>query len=79
MAATVLALNSAKPEMAQEILTRSTADMQEYLQAGAWREVKLILRFLGCMQAILEGDGVFPVLDELFLEPLTYRRPRPKM
>ena len=52
--------------MAQEILARSAANIQEYLKAGAWREVKLVLRFLGCMQDILEGDGVFPILDELF-------------
>lgn len=40
--------------------------MNEHFEAGAWREVKLLLRFLGCMQAILENDGVFPVLEELF-------------
>ena len=66
MAAIVLAINSQKPELAQEILSRSTIGIQEHLKAGAWREVKLVLRFLGCMQGMLEGEGVFPILEELF-------------
>ena len=40
--------------------------IQEHLDVGAWREVKLILRFLGCLQGLFEGDGVFPILEELF-------------
>ena len=40
--------------------------MQEHLEAGAWREVKLVLRLLACLQGVLEGDGVFPILEELF-------------
>ena len=33
---------------------------------GAWREVKLVLRFLACLQGLLEGEGVFPILEDLF-------------
>ncbi|KAL8830435.1 MAG: hypothetical protein Q9191_001433 [Dirinaria sp. TL-2023a] len=66
VAATVLAVNASKPEVAQEILARSAVGIQGHLKAGAWREVKLVLRFLGCMQDMLDGDGIFPVLDELF-------------
>jgi hypothetical protein len=40
--------------------------MQSALEAGDWREFKLLLRFFACLQGILEGDGVFPVLDQLF-------------
>ena len=48
------------------MMSRAALAMQEYLRLGAWREVKLVLRFLACLQGLLEGDGVFPVLEELF-------------
>ena len=66
VAATVIVIDPQKPEVAQELLTRSAKAIQEYLEAGHWREVKLVLRFLACLQGLLEGDGVFPVLEELF-------------
>ena len=48
------------------MLKRAGDSMQRYLDIGSWREVKLILRFLGCLQGLFEGDGVFTVLEELF-------------
>ncbi|KAL8737950.1 MAG: hypothetical protein Q9181_001213 [Wetmoreana brouardii] len=66
VAAVILALNLKKPELAQETLTRTTTALNEQFKAGAWREVKLLLRFLACLQGILEVDGLFPVLEELF-------------
>ena len=66
IAAIVLIINQTKPEVAQKILAKAGIIIQEHLDAGAWREVKLVLRFLGCLQGLLEGDGVFPVLEELF-------------
>ncbi len=65
-AAIVLSANPQKHEITQEILRRAGIAMQRYLEAGAWREVKLVLRFLGCVQGLFEGDGVFTVLEELF-------------
>ncbi|KAL8771346.1 MAG: hypothetical protein Q9209_003252 [Squamulea sp. 1 TL-2023] len=66
IAAIILAVNVKKPELAQEVIARSSTALNEHLSAGSWREVKLLLRFLGCMQAILKDEGVFPVLEELF-------------
>ena len=66
VAAVVLVINPQKPEIVQEMLSRAARAMQENLQRGAWREVKLVLRFLACLQGLLEGDGVFPILEELF-------------
>ena len=66
IAAIVLVVNPSKPELAREILAKARTVIQEHLDVGAWREVKLVLRFLGCLQGLLEGDGVFPILDELF-------------
>lgn len=66
VAAIVLVINPLKPEIVQEMISRATRSMQENLQMGAWREFKLVLRFLACLQGLLEGDGVFPILEELF-------------
>ncbi len=66
VAAIIIIANPQKPEIAQEILVRAVSVAQEHLAAGAWREVKLVLRLLACLQGLLEGDGVYPVLEELF-------------
>lgn len=66
VAAVVLTSNSKKPELVAIILEKAVATLNQELQIGAWREVKLVLRFLGCMQGLLDRDGIFPVLEELF-------------
>lgn len=66
VAAAVLAVNPLKPEIVGEILAKVAADTEEKVKAGEWREVKLYLKLLACLQGCLNGDGVFPVLEELF-------------
>ncbi|KAH7033132.1 MIF4G like-domain-containing protein [Microdochium trichocladiopsis] len=66
VAAVVLVVNSLKPELLGDLLARLASATQERIQAGEWREVKLYLKLLACLQACLEGDGLFPVLEELF-------------
>jgi hypothetical protein len=66
VAAIVLNANAQKPEFTTEILTQVSKKVQKHINLGQWREVKLFLRFLGCLQGMFEGDGVFPILDELF-------------
>lgn len=61
-----MAINPQRPEVTLQILSKIGNAIQEHLEAGAWREVKLILRLLACLQGILEGDGVFPILEEFF-------------
>lgn len=39
---------------------------QDALNAGHWKEFKLLLRFLACLQSIFEADGVFTFLGQLF-------------
>lgn len=58
--------NPESPDLAREALTRAASVLNKYFKSGLWREVKLVLRFLACLQGILEGDGVFPILEELF-------------
>ena len=66
IAGLALAVNEQKPELAQEVLEVAATCIQKHLDAGAWREVKLVLRFLGSLQSILEGDGVFLIFEDLF-------------
>jgi len=66
VAAIVLFANPQKHELTQDILKRAEDAIQRYLENGSWREVKLVLRFLGCLQGLFEGDGMFTVLEELF-------------
>ena len=62
----LLVINTQKPEMIEAILAMAGQAMQGHLKAGAWREVKLILRLFACLQGLLEGEGVFPILEDLF-------------
>ena len=66
VAAVVLVANALKSEIMGAVLERLGQELQTAIAQGQWREVKLYLRFLACMQGNLEGDGVFPLLDELF-------------
>lgn len=66
IAASVLLANPLKPELVAEVLKAATATAQRFIDTGAWREVKLVLRFLGCLQCIFENGGIFPLLEELF-------------
>jgi len=66
IAAVVLVINTQKPELATQVLIKAGEVAQSYIDAGAWREVKLLLRFLACMQGLFEGEGIFPILEDLF-------------
>jgi len=66
IAAVVLDANKHKSEVAAEILKRAADFCQGHVEAGNWRQVKLILRFLACLSGLFDDDGVFPILDELF-------------
>ncbi|KAI1175446.1 MIF4G like-domain-containing protein [Nemania sp. FL0916] len=66
VAAVVLVANTLKSEVLGAVLARVTSATEERVQQGEWRDVKLYLKFLACLQGGLEGDGLFPVLDELF-------------
>ncbi|KAJ5566942.1 hypothetical protein N7535_006248 [Penicillium sp. DV-2018c] len=66
IAATVLVAHNLKPELGSEVLGKAAEALQKYIDMGAWREVKLLVRFLGILQPIYEGDGIFPLLEELF-------------
>lgn len=66
VAATVLCANNEKDEVATEVLSRTGMLLQRHVDAGEWRHVKLLLRFLACLQPLFSDEGVFGILDELF-------------
>ena len=66
IAAIVLLCNAQKPDFTTEILSKVGTTAQKHLDSGEWREVKLFLRFMACLQGLFEGDGVFTILEELF-------------
>ncbi len=66
IAATLLYANDINADVVKEMLVRVSSRSQEAVDTGSWREFKLLLRFLACLQGIFEGDGVFTVLDDLF-------------
>jgi nuclear cap-binding protein subunit 1 len=66
IAAIVLLVNVKKPEFTEEVLKKVGTSLQTYIDDGCWREVKLCLRFLGSLQGLFGGEGVFGVLEDLF-------------
>jgi nuclear cap-binding protein subunit 1 len=66
VAAVVLIANISKSEIVDTVLARVAQATETSIANGEWREVKLYLKFLACLQSCLEGDGLFPLLDELF-------------
>ena len=58
--------NDVKPEILLEAMKRVGDRAQEALNAGEWKEFKLLLRFFACLQPLYEEDGVFTFLGQLF-------------
>ncbi|KAI1776030.1 MIF4G like-domain-containing protein [Hypoxylon cercidicola] len=66
VAAVVLVVNSLRPEILDDLLANVANATEEKVKVGEWRDVKLYLKFLACLQSCLDGDGLFPLLEELF-------------
>ena len=66
VAGVVLVANATNPELGEKVLVHLSQAIDSNIAQGEWRQVKLLLKFLACLQPCLEGDGVFPLLEELF-------------
>ncbi|KAH8881520.1 hypothetical protein GQ53DRAFT_512040 [Thozetella sp. PMI_491] len=66
VAAVVLVANGNQGELVELLLAKLAAGIQSKIAEGEWRGVKLYLKLLACLQGALEGDGVFPILEDLF-------------
>lgn len=67
VAAVVRTLNALKPEMTAGVLEAVAQSLEKSIADGEWRDAKLYLKFFACLQGMLDGEGVFPLLEELFL------------
>jgi nuclear cap-binding protein subunit 1 len=70
VAAVVMVLNTLKSEMVQELLEKAATGINKAIVVGDWRQVKLYMKFLGSLQGLLEGDGVFSVLQDFLTKAL---------
>jgi nuclear cap-binding protein subunit 1 len=66
VASVILLANARKPEFGADVLKKLGEVVQKHVNNGDWREVKLYLRFLSCLQGLFEGDGIFSLLREFF-------------
>ena len=66
VAAVALYGNEVKPEIVIEAMKRVGNRAQEALNAGDWKEFKLLLRFFACLQPLYQDEGVFTLLSQLF-------------
>lgn len=66
LAAVVLVANTSQPEVVDMLLAKLTRGIEAKMAEGEWRDVKLYLKLLACLSGALEGDGLFPLLEELF-------------
>jgi len=65
VAAVILVANALRREVVQEVLAKATGAINNAIAKGEWREVKLYMKFLGSLQGLLDGEGVFPVLQDI--------------
>lgn len=66
VAAVVLVVNTLKSELVKEVLGRAVMRVNAAVEGGEWREVKLLMKFLGGLQGIFDGEGVWiPIQDIL--------------
>lgn len=65
--AVVVVANALKAELLGVVLARLATELEQNIAQGNWREVKLLLKLLACLQGCLEGNGIFPLLEELFM------------
>lgn len=66
VASVVLFAHGEKADVAKDVIERAGSQLQEHIEQGQWRDVKLVLRFLASLTRLFPEDGIFPILDELF-------------
>ncbi|KIV99622.1 uncharacterized protein PV09_08688 [Verruconis gallopava] len=66
LAAVALYANNLNADVGRELIARASKKMASALATSEWRDFKLLLRFHACLQGILEGVGVFQILNQIF-------------
>jgi nuclear cap-binding protein subunit 1 len=70
VAAVVLHVNTLRSEVVGEIVTRVAERLGARIGEGEWREVKLLLKLVAGLQGVLEGEGVWSVLQDVFTKAI---------
>jgi nuclear cap-binding protein subunit 1 len=70
VAAVVLQVNVLRSEMCEEVLRRAGERVNTAVAKGEWREVKLLMKFLGGLQGIFEGEGLWVTLQDFLTKAL---------
>ena len=66
LAAVLLIINSMQSQILEDVLGLVSSRMEQKITSGDWRDVKCYLKLLACIQSCLDGDGIFPLLEDLF-------------
>ncbi len=66
VAAVVLVANGNQSALVELLLAKLVPGIQTKITEGEWRDVKLYVKLLACLQGALEGHGGFPILEVLF-------------
>ena len=74
VAAVVLCINGMKGEVVREVGERMGSRLNDGIERGEWRDVKLCLKFLGGLQGVLEGEGVWIVLQDLLTKAVDLQK-----
>ena len=70
VAAVVLQVNVLRSGMCEEVLRRAGERVNAAVAKGEWREVKLLMKFLGGLQGIFEGEGLWVTLQDFLTKAL---------
>ncbi|KAK0116030.1 hypothetical protein ONS95_013067 [Cadophora gregata] len=68
VAAVVLVANTMRKDgeaVAEEVLKRTVLRTNAAIAKGEWRETKLLMKFLGSLQGLLDGEGIWTVLQDI--------------
>ena len=66
VAAVVLFARDENTAVARDVVAQAGSQLQEAVDGGKWRDVKLTLRFLACLGRLFAEDGLLPILNQLF-------------
>lgn len=65
IATVVLLINSTNPEIAQLVVEETVTLAKKHIGDGDLRSFKLELRFLGCLNGMLEDTGILPLVEAI--------------
>lgn len=65
VAAILQVANADNAEVGKAIVEIVAGQLQKYLDQGMFTQLKLVVRLLACMGSMLDGKGVYEVLDPL--------------